>query len=109
MLVKPGQPAIERHGDLGETTNNVAEYTALLEALKLAHAEGGKRLKIHSDSELMVRQMLGAFTRSKTPGCKSFTRTRLNWSRSSTRSISSTFAGNRISAPTRCATTCWTA
>ncbi len=29
----PGQPAIEEKGYLGETTNNVAEYTGLIRAL----------------------------------------------------------------------------
>jgi len=61
VLEKPGEPAIEQNGDLGETTNNVAEYTALVRALELAHAQGGKRVKIHCDSELMVRQMQGLY------------------------------------------------
>lgn len=62
VLCKPGvADAIEQNGDLGETTNNVAEYTALVKALELADTHGGKRLKIHSDSELMVRQMQGLY------------------------------------------------
>jgi ribonuclease HI len=61
VLEKPDASVVEQSGDLGETTNNVAEYTALVRALELAHTQGGKRLKIHSDSELMVRQMQGIY------------------------------------------------
>ncbi len=32
----PGQPVIEEKGFLGETTNNIAEYAGLIEALKHA-------------------------------------------------------------------------
>ena len=46
---------------IGHTTNNVAEYTALLKALKLARDRGVKRLKIMLDSELVVKQLLGLY------------------------------------------------
>ncbi len=46
---------------LGETTNNVAEYTALLKALEAAQALGATDLAIYSDSELMVRQLSGLY------------------------------------------------
>lgn len=50
------------HGQyLGETTNNVAEYTALIEALKFAKSLGGTDLDIYMDSELIVKQMLGEY------------------------------------------------
>ena len=52
---------IEIAGYLGTTTNNVAEYTALLEALKVAKEEGATDVEIVSDSELMVKQMLGSY------------------------------------------------
>ena len=46
---------------IGETTNNVAEYTALLDALKLAGKLGATALKVHSDSLLLVKQMTGEY------------------------------------------------
>jgi len=52
---------IEICGYLGTTTNNVAEYAGLLEALSVAHAEGATDVEIVSDSLLLVNQMLGKF------------------------------------------------
>ncbi len=46
---------------LGETTNNVAEYTALIKALEAARKLGAKQVTVHTDSELMVRQLSGAY------------------------------------------------
>ncbi len=46
---------------IGETTNNVAEYRALILALKKALELGGENLQINMDSELIVRQMLGQY------------------------------------------------
>ena len=48
-------------GYLGRTTNNVAEYAGLLEALEVADAEGAREVEIVSDSELLVKQMLGIY------------------------------------------------
>jgi ribonuclease HI len=52
---------IEACGYLGRTTNNVAEYAGLLEAMELASAEGADELDVVSDSLLLVNQMLGVF------------------------------------------------
>jgi ribonuclease HI len=53
---------LEGHaGTIGSTTNNVAEYTALLEALALAAAHGAAEVEILADSELVVRQIEGAY------------------------------------------------
>ncbi len=57
------------HRYLGETTNNVAEYRALLAALDEARSRGFRRLKIHTDSQLLQRQMNGQY-RVKTPHLK---------------------------------------
>jgi phosphoribosylglycinamide formyltransferase-1 len=46
---------------LGETTNNVAEYTALIKALEAARRLGADQVVVHTDSELMVRQLSGAY------------------------------------------------
>jgi len=52
---------IEICGYLGTTTNNVAEYHGLLEALSVAREEGATEVEIISDSLLLVNQMLGKF------------------------------------------------
>jgi ribonuclease HI len=52
---------IEVAGFIGHTTNNVAEYSGLLEALVVADAEGATEVEIISDSELLVKQMLGVY------------------------------------------------
>ena len=52
---------IEIAGFLGTTTNNVAEYEGLLEALRVAVEEGATELEVVSDSELLVKQMLGTY------------------------------------------------
>ena len=46
---------------IGRTTNNVAEYTALLTALKEVRDLNPEYLKIHSDSELLVNQIAGQY------------------------------------------------
>jgi ribonuclease HI len=52
---------IEIAGYLGTTTNNVAEYAGLLDALATAQAEGATEVDIVSDSLLLVQQMLGKY------------------------------------------------
>ena len=46
---------------LGHQTNNYAEYSALLAALDYAIANGYRKLKIFSDSELLVKQLRGEY------------------------------------------------
>jgi ribonuclease HI len=46
---------------LGRQTNNVAEYEALLAALRYALSNGFESLEVRSDSELMVMQILGKY------------------------------------------------
>jgi ribonuclease HI len=52
---------------LGKQTNNYAEYSALLAVLDWAIKSGSKRLRVVSDSELMVKQMKGLY-KVKNPG-----------------------------------------
>jgi len=54
---------------LGRTTNNEAEYQALLMGLKRAQELGAQRLTVKMDSELIVRQLEGKY-RVKAPGLK---------------------------------------
>lgn len=48
-------------GFLGRTTNNVAEYAALVAALSFAEHRGFENLTLFSDSQLLVRQLNGAY------------------------------------------------
>jgi probable phosphoglycerate mutase len=58
---------VELKESLALATNNVAEYSALLAALRWAAAHGVSSLRVRSDSELLVRQMKGEY-RVKNPG-----------------------------------------
>jgi len=53
-------------GYLGQATNNVAEYAALIAVLTLASDRGVEKLVVYSDSQLLVRQVTGAY-RVKAP------------------------------------------
>jgi len=46
---------------LGATTNNVAEYTALIEGLREAIELGAQDVTVQTDSELVARQMKGEY------------------------------------------------
>lgn len=46
---------------IGHATNNIAEYRALLACLEKAARLGCRKLIVHSDSELIVRQMEGTY------------------------------------------------
>jgi ribonuclease HI len=46
---------------IGEATNNVAEYRALLRGIELAAAHGAGELELIGDSELVVRQVEGRY------------------------------------------------
>jgi ribonuclease HI len=62
VISRDGQPPIEEADCLGEMTNNQAEYTALVRALEHALELGAHhRVLVHSDSELMVKQMNGEY------------------------------------------------
>jgi len=55
------QPIAELYGYLGRATNNVAEYQALLHALRYALAHGARKVRVFSDSELVVKQVDGRY------------------------------------------------
>jgi ribonuclease HI len=62
VIARDGAPVIEQSGCLGAMTNNQAEYIALVRALEHAARLGTEhRLVIHSDSELLVKQMNGEY------------------------------------------------
>jgi ribonuclease HI len=56
-----GEPLVERTAYLGETTNNVAEYRALLLGLELARELGAREVDVVGDSELVARQVGGEY------------------------------------------------
>jgi ribonuclease HI len=56
-----GQTVAELYGYLGRATNNVAEYQALLHALRYALDRGARRVRVFSDSELVVKQIDGRY------------------------------------------------
>jgi ribonuclease HI len=56
-----GQVLDEASRLLGETTNNVAEYRALLLGLERARALGATEVEVVNDSELVAKQVEGAY------------------------------------------------
>lgn len=67
FLDEDGQVVHELRESIGRATNNVAEYHGLIAALRHAAAAGHRALRIRSDSQLLVRQMIGEY-RVKNPG-----------------------------------------
>jgi ribonuclease HI len=56
-----GDELNERSAYIGEATNNVAEYRALLLGLELARELGASEVDIVNDSELVARQIGGEY------------------------------------------------
>lgn len=46
---------------IGETTNNLAEYTALIYGLQEALVQKAESVKLYSDSQLLCRQLTGEY------------------------------------------------
>src|SRR4051794_36129728 len=62
VLRKPDGSPLESLGKyIGRATNNVAEYYALIAALDYAAAHGITRLRVQSDSQLIVNQIKGLY------------------------------------------------
>lgn len=58
---KSGEVIAEAFGALPDTTNNVAEYTAVIEGLKLAHQHRVSALELRADSLLLIMQLRGKY------------------------------------------------
>jgi ribonuclease HI len=56
-----GEILVERAERIGRTTNNVAEYKALLLGISTAKELGATELELVGDSELIVRQVEGRY------------------------------------------------
>jgi ribonuclease HI len=54
---------------IGEATNNVAEYRAVLLGLELARSVGAREVEVVNDSELVARQIGGQY-KVKNPGLR---------------------------------------
>lgn len=64
---RKGGEALAEHGEaIGRATNNVAEYRAVVTALEFCQRWGVRRVNLKMDSELIVRQLHGAY-RVKSP------------------------------------------
>jgi ribonuclease HI len=62
VVATPDGLVLEERGELiGEATNNVAEYRALLLGIERAGALGATDLELIGDSELVVRQVRGDY------------------------------------------------
>lgn len=61
IMNSQGQIIDELKRYIGETTNNMAEYQALIEALTEGRRVGATKVQVFSDSELMVRQLNGIY------------------------------------------------
>jgi probable phosphoglycerate mutase len=62
VVSNPSGEIIARlHGSVGVQTNNYAEYSGLLAALRDAQTRGETHVKIYADSQLLVRQMQGRY------------------------------------------------
>ena len=63
LIVKSekGETILSEYGYIGLATNNIAEYSALIALLKKIKKVQHTKLIVHSDSELMVRQLNGEY------------------------------------------------
>ncbi|HEV2356572.1 MAG TPA: ribonuclease HI family protein [bacterium] len=61
LVLAGGEPLKTIAERIGVATNNVAEYKALLRGLDEAAALGASTVHVQSDSELLVRQILGEY------------------------------------------------
>ncbi len=59
LVIRPDASREEIREYIGRGTNNEAEYKALIKALAYLVAEGTPAAKIHTDSQLVARQMNG--------------------------------------------------
>ena len=62
VVSDPDGAVLEELGErIGVATNNVAEYRALLRGLERARARDAREVEIVNDSELVARQITGAY------------------------------------------------
>ena len=70
VVSEPEGEVLEELGErIGVATNNVAEYRAVLRGLERARALGASEVELIGDSELVARQLTGAY-KVKNPAMK---------------------------------------
>lgn len=70
VVTAPDGALLAERGDyIGEATNNVAEYRAVLLGLELARELGAREVELVNDSELVARQIGGQY-KVKHPGLR---------------------------------------
>ncbi|QYZ78867.1 ribonuclease HI family protein [Methanofollis formosanus] len=65
LFVRDGEVVHEASGLAGVTTNNTAEYMAVINALREARSWTDGPVDLYSDSELVVRQLRGEYRVNK--------------------------------------------
>lgn len=60
-ILRDGEPFGQIARYLGQTTNNIAEYTAAIIGLEYAASAGARSVKLFADSELLVKQINGLY------------------------------------------------
>jgi len=61
IILKEGKELFKFSNNIGLGTNNIAEYTAIIEGVKKAIELGAKGITVRSDSQLVVRQLNGQY------------------------------------------------
>jgi ribonuclease HI len=62
VVSDPEGDVLDRYGEaIGETTNNVAEYRALIAGVERARALGADEVEVVGDSELIAKQVNGQY------------------------------------------------
>ncbi|MCZ7357752.1 MAG: ribonuclease HI family protein [Candidatus Methanoperedens sp.] len=61
VLLENGKKVKELSKKLGKGTNNIAEWRALIEGLKLASSHGCMELEVRGDSQLIIKQVTGQY------------------------------------------------
>lgn len=57
LINQNGEKIHEGSGFIGKTTNNVAEYTAIINSLRVAKKFTNSSIEVFSDSQLVIKQM----------------------------------------------------
>ncbi len=61
VLMENGKKTGEISKSIGTGTNNIAEWQALIEGLRLAHGRECRELEVRGDSQLIIRQITGQY------------------------------------------------
>jgi ribonuclease HI len=69
-VIETDDDCIEHRREIGEATNNQAEYTALIKALEKSLDAGYNNVEVYGDSQLIVRQVKGEW-QTKDPELRS--------------------------------------